>query len=334
MASLPKVAVIGTGGTISTRSALGSLDLVDYMASGETLGIEQLLQAVPEAARFAQLVPVPFGAVSSTHIAFAQWKDISALMDRVAAEHADLAGIVVLHGTATLEETAYMLHLAAKVEVPVVLAGAQRPLSALSSDAGANLVNAVRVASSPQARGMGVLVCLNDEIHAAREVTKSSTARLHTFRTPDFGILGQVDGDGVSFYRRPVRPGLAATEFDLRTLADLPRVDIAYSYAGEDGAVVRALTAAGARGIVVAAFPAGRLSPPQAEACAEAMEAGVAVVLSTRAGSGRAIVASDLRALGVVAADNLNPQKARILLALALARTRDARELERIFATY
>jgi L-asparaginase len=131
-----------------------------------------------------------------------------------------------------------------------------------------------------------------------------------------------------------VRPGLAATEFDLRTLADLPRVDIAYSYAGEDGAVVRALTAAGARGIVVAAFPAGRLSPPQAEACAEAMEAGVAVVLSTRAGSGRAIVASDLRALGVVAADNLNPQKARILLALALARTRDARELERIFATY
>jgi L-asparaginase len=334
MASKPKVAVIGTGGTISTRSALGSLDLVNYMAQGETLEVDRLLQAVPEAAHFAQLLPVHFGAVSSTNIGFAQWKDISALMDRVAAQTPDLAGIVVLHGTATMEETAYMLHLAAKVDVPVVLAGAQRPLSALSSDAGANLVNAVRVACSPQARGMGVLVCLNDEIHAAREVTKSSTARLHTFRTPDFGILGQVDGDGVSFYRRPLRPGLAATEFDLRDMAELPRVDIAYSYAGDDGAVVRALAAAGARGIVVAAFPAGRLSPAQTQACAQALQAGVAVVLSTRAGSGRAMVASDLRALGVVAADNLNPQKARILLALALARSGDATELQRIFATY
>lgn len=334
MSGKPKVAVIGTGGTISTRSALGSLDLLDYMVNGETLDVDELLQAVPESAQFADLVPVRFGAVSSTHIAFPQWKGLADLMSRVAAESPDLAGIVLLHGTSTLEETAYMLQLTAKVDVPVVLAGSQRPLGALSSDAGANLVNAVRVACSPHARGMGVMVCLNDEIHAAREVTKSSTTRLHTFRTPDFGILGQVDGDGVNFYRRPMRPGLAATEFDIRELASLPRVDIAYSYAGEDGAVVRALTAAGARGIVVAAFPAGRLSPAQTEACTEALQAGVAVVLSTRAGSGRAMVASDLRRLGVVGADNLNPQKARILLALALAGSSDPRELERIFATY
>lgn len=334
MTTKPKVAVIGTGGTISTRSALGPLDLVDYMAQGTTLEVDELLQAIPETGEFAELLPVRFQAVSSTCIAFPEWQGLVLAVDRVVAEHPDVAGIVLLHGTATMEETAYMLHLTVKVGVPVVLAGAQRPLSALSSDAGANLVNAVRVACNPQARGMGVLVCMNDEIHAAREVTKSSTTRLNTFRTPDFGILGQVDGDGVSFYRRPLRGGAPETEFDIRELAELPRVDIAYSYAGEDGVVVRALVAAGAKGIVVAAFPAGRLSPAQTQACAEALRQGVFIVLSTRAVSGRTMVDRALRERGVVAADNLNPQKARILLALALSRSSDATELERIFATY
>lgn len=330
----PRVAVIGTGGTISTRSSLGPLDLVDYMTQGKTLEVDELLRAIPEAGEFAELLPVRFRAVSSTCIAFPEWKALTAEIARAVADHPDLAGIVILHGTATMEETAYMLHLTLKTRVPVVLAGSQRPLSALSSDAGINFVNAIRVACSSQAHGMGVLVCLNEEIQAARDVTKSSTSRLDTFRTPDFGILGQVDGDGVSFYRRPVRCGAPETEFDIRELAELPRVDIAYSYAGEDGSVVRALVAAGAKGIVVAAFPAGRLSPPQAQACAEALREGVSIVLSTRAGSGRAMIGRDLRARGMVSADNLNPQKARILLSLALTRSNEAKELERIFATY
>jgi L-asparaginase len=334
MTDKPKVAVIGTGGTISTRSSMGAMDLMDYMERGTTLEVEGLLHEVPEAGEFAEILPVRFGAVSSTCIAFPEWQGLVLAIDRVVSEHPDVAGIVILHGTATLEETAYMLHLTVKVGVPVVLAGAQRPLSALSSDAEANLVNAVRVACSPQARSMGVLVCLNDEIHAAREVTKSSTTRLHTFRTPDFGILGQVDADGVNFYRRPLRRGAPETEFDIRTLTELPRVDIAYSYAGEDGVVVRALVAAGARGVVVAAFPAGRLSPAQAQACGEALCKNVSVVLSTRAGSGRAMVSSDLREQGMLGADNLNPQKARILLALALSRSSDVKEIERIFASY
>lgn len=329
-----KVAVIGAGGTICTRSALGPLDLVNYMAHGTTLHVEELLEAVPQVHELAHIVPVKFRAVSSTSIGFGDWKALVLALDQVAAEHPDLDGVVILHGTATMEETAYLLQLTTQLRVPVVLAGSQRPLSALSSDGPMNLVNAVRIAGDPAARGMGVLICLNDEIHAARDVTKASTSRLHAFRTPDFGILGQVDGDAVNFYRRPMRRGAPDSEFDIRALDGLPRVDIAYAYAGDDGTVIRALGAARARGIVVAAFPGGRLSVAQAEACAEVRREGVAIVLSTRAGSGRAMLDANLHKMGVLAADNLNPQKARILLALALTRSDEPEELERIFASY
>lgn len=334
MSRKPKVAVVGTGGTISTRSSLGPLDLVDYMVSGTTLSTEEVLQAIPEAAKFADLIPLHFRAVSSTAMNFEAWLEMAASVERIVSDDPDIAGVVILHGTATIEEAAYMLHLTLRAPVPVVMVGAQRPLGALSSDAAANFVNAVRVACSPQAVGMGVLVCLNDEIQAAREVTKSSTSRLHTFRTPDFGILGQVDGDGVRFYRRPLRKGALESEFNIQGLSALPRVDIAYSYAGEDGAVVNALVAVGAKGIVIAAFPGGRLSPAQTSACAKALEAGVAIVVSTRAGSGRAVLDRNLREMGMVAADNLNPQKARILLSLGLTISKEREELDRIFSTY
>ncbi|WP_414475488.1 asparaginase [Microvirga sp. M2] len=332
--SKPRVAVIGTGGTISTISSQGSLDFVDYMVSGTTLHVDELIRTIPEAAEFAELIPLRFRAVSSTALGFDDWRELALTVDRLALDRPDVAGVVILHGTATMEETAYMLQLTLKTPLPVVFVGSQRPLNALSSDAAGNFVNAVRVACSPQARDMGVLVCLNDEIQAAREVTKFSTSRLHTFRTPDFGILGQVDNDGVNLYRRPLRKGAPDTEFDLRDLTALPRVDIVYSYVGEDGAVVDALVALGAKGIVVAAFPGGRLSPAQLQACTRALDENVAIVLSTRAGSGRAMLDRRLQEMGMISADNLNPQKARILLALALTVSNERSELERIFATY
>jgi len=173
----------------------------------------------------------------------------------LAQEHQDLAGIVVTHGTASLEETAYFLNLTLHVDVPVVIVGSQRPASALSTDAGneprstpcaplQHLIPVVSVCSC----------CLNDEIHAAREVTKTSTYRLQTFRSRDFGVLGHADGDAIAYYRRPVRRRAPDTEFNIRALEALPRVDIVYAYTGSDGTAVRAFVEAGAQGIVSAGF--------------------------------------------------------------------------------
>jgi L-asparaginase len=241
---------------------------------------------------------------------------------------------VLPHGTATLEETAYFLHLVLKTEKTVVLVGAQRPASALSSDAGMNLLGAVRVAIAPIARGLGVVVTLNDEIHSAREATKTSTYRLHTFRSPDFGVLGHVDGDGVEIYRRPTRRHAPDTEFDVSQITALPRVDIAYSYAGADGIIIDALIATGAAGIVSAGLAPGIPTPLERKALERAAKAGLVIVQSSRAGSGRVAWRRYLRQTGLVAADNLNAQKARILLMLALTRTAEIAQIQRMFETY
>ena len=181
---------------------------------------------------------------------------------------------------------------------------------------------------------MGVLVCLNEEIQAAREVTKTSTLRMQTFRTPDFGVLGHADADRIAFYRAPLRRHAPDTEFDIRTIETPPRVDIAYAYAGADGTAVRAFMAAGARGIISAGFAPGFPTPGDVEALAEAVRQGITVLLSTRAGSGRVFAGHRAREQGFLSADNLNPQKARILLALALTVTNDPAEINRIFETY
>ncbi len=334
MSAKPKVAVIGTGGTITAMSSLGSLDLIEYGNAGTMLEADQLVALYPEVNEVAEVISIRFKAVPSPAIYFPEWKALVLAAEKAVIDHPDLAGIVILHGTATLEETAYALTLTAKVSVPIVVVGAQRPSSALSSDAGLNLVNAIRTAASPEARGLGALVLLNDEIQAAREVTKTSTGRLQTFRSPDFGALGHADGDRISFYRRPIRRVGPDTDFDIRTLDALPRVDIAYSYTGDDGTATRAFVAAGAKGIVAAAFAPGMLVPTELTALKEAVAAGVVVVLATRAGSGRAFTSKPARDAGFISADNLTPQKARILLALALTRTSDPARLREFFATY
>jgi L-asparaginase len=195
-------------------------------------------------------------------------------------------------------------------------------------------VNAIRVAACPEARGMGVLVVLNDEIQAARDVTKTSTTRLHTFRSRDFGVLGHADGDAVTFYRRPLRRCYPDTEFDIRTLDALPRVDIAYSYAGSDGTAVRAFITAGAKGIVSAGFAPGFVPPGEFEALQQAKARGVVVVQCTRAGSGRTFRGPRLSDAGFLIADNLIPQKARILLSLALTVSLDPEQIAHMFRTY
>jgi L-asparaginase len=329
----PKVAFIGTGGTIASVGA-GPLDLQDYSATGKVMHADEIIARFPEVGLVADVLPVRYRNIPSTAIDFADWKALALLCGTLVADHPDLAGIVIGHGTATLEETAYFLNLTLKVPVPVVIVGAQRPPSALSTDAGLNLVNAIRVAASPDARGMGVLVVLNDEIQAAREVTKTATLRLQTFRTADFGVLGHADGDAVAFYRRPLRRCYPDTEFDIGTLDALPRVDIVYAYVGADGTAVRAFIAAGAKGIVSAGFAPGSAGVGDFDALKEAVAQGIVVVQSTRAGSGRTFRGTRLANAGFLIADNLLPQKARILLALALTVTTDPEQIREIFRTY
>ncbi len=331
--ALPKVAFIGTGGTIASIGAT-PLELQDYGANGVMLQADEIVARVPELAMVAQVIPVRFAAVPSPNIYFPEWKALVLLCEKLVSEHPDLAGIVIGHGTASLEETAYFLGLTVKVNVPVVIVGSQRPMSALSTDAGMNLLNAVRVAAAPASRGLGVLTLLNDEIHAARDVTKTSTLRLQTFRTPDFGALGHADGDAIAYYRKPVRKVAPDSEFDVRGLDALPRVDIAYAYTGADGTAVRAFEAAGAKGIISAGFAPGSAGPGDMVALEAAAKNGVIVMQCTRAGSGRTFKGKRLREAGFLMTDNLNPQKARVLLALALTVTCDPAEIERIFLTY
>ncbi len=334
MSSLPKIAVIGTGGTISGVGR-DRLDFYEYGTSGRFMHVEELIAGVPELPRVAEVLPIRYKNIGSGSIGPDDWLALFGIIHDTVAADPTLAGIVVTHGTATLEETAYFLNLTVKVAVPVVVVGAMRPSSALGADGGLNLLNAVRVAGSPQARGLGVLVVLNDEINAARDVTKTSNYRVQTFVSRDFGLLGYADPDTVKFYRRPLRRAAPDTEFDVAGRADLPRVDIVPAYAGADAALVEAAVQAGAKGIVSAGFPSGSPSPAQKEALKAAARAGVAVVQSSRSGSGRVIddkVA--LRDAGFVAADSLTPQKARILLMLALTVTSDADEIRRMFDTY
>ena len=328
-----RVAIIGTGGTISSVGR-DPLDLIEYPDTKMKLEADQLIEKFPIVQEVADVVPIRFRAVGSTEIGPPEWLELLRLIHATARKDPDIAGFVVTHGTATTEETAWFLNLTLKIAQPVVVVGAQRPSSGLGTDAGINLVNAVRTAASPAARGMGVLVVLNDEIQSAREVTKTSTLRQQTFRSPDFGILGHADADAVVFYRQPLRRRAPDTEFDVEGVEALPRVDVAYSYAGADGKAIEAFVAAGARGIVSAGFAPGSGTPAETAALEAAVAKRVTVVQSTRAGSGRVTQRANLTAKGFIAGDNLNPQKARILLMLALATTSDPEDIKRIFAQY
>jgi L-asparaginase len=330
----PVICVIGTGGTISCV-ADDTLDTLNYPEFNRKRDTPALLAALPDAVgRLYDLRPLSFATVNSTMIGPPEWRALAVLIEQTAAAQPDIAGFVVMHGTATLEETAYVLNLVLKLDQTVVLVGAQRPGSAVSADGPANLIAAIRTAAAPEARDAGVLVVMNDEIHAARDVTKCSTYRLNTFRSPETGPLGVVDGDGVHMLHRPTKLHTQASLFGIRALDAPPRVDIAYSHAGNDGTAVHAFLAAGACGIVSAGMLPGMVSAKEWTALAAARQAGCMVVQSVRGGSGRVAPRRGLRDAGFVAADSLNPHKARILLMLALTVTGDTGEIQARFDTH
>jgi L-asparaginase len=329
-ADAPRIRLVATGGTISNRT-------------GGRLTAEELVKAMPGVERYAKPEFEQFSNLASSELTLDQWLGLAKRINELFATDAGVSGIVVTSGTDTLEETAYFLNLTVRSDKPVVVVGSMRNPSAVGYEGTANLLEGFRVAASPEARGKGVLVVLNDEINAAREVTKTDALRLNTFQTRGYGILGVVDADRVAFYRTTVKRHTARSEFDIAPVTRLPRVDVLLVYQGADGDLIKAAADAGAQGIVIAGAGAGATSGTQAAGIDYALKKGVVVVTTTRAGAGR-IAGRGGRGRGGapptdesrrrIAGEDLAPVKARVLLMLALGQTKDPAEIQRMFTEY
>jgi L-asparaginase len=332
--NLSVVHVIGTGGSISCIGE-SRTDFLDYGYADRHYTIEEMLARLPELGGIATVRSEQLTNVASGELAPAHWLALAKRINAIFREAPETTGVAITHGTATLEETAYFLNLAVKSTKPVVVTGAMRPMTAISNDADLNLYDAVRIAACEHASNRGVLAVLNNQIHAARDVTKSNTSRLDTFKTPDLGYLGYADSDGqIVFYREVTQRHTAQTEFAVDPLDVLPRVDIAYAYAGADGTVVEAFAKAGCAGLVAAGLGSGSAPRAFLDAVTELARSGVPVIVASQSGSGRVMARRNFTDRGLIPSDNLQPRKARILLMLALTRTRDRAEIARMFQTY
>jgi len=331
-APLPNVVILATGGTIAGTGTT-STTTVGYAVA--TVGVQSLIDAVPELKRIAMVRGEQVFQIASENMTCDHWLKLGRRVNELLAQD-EVDGIVITHGTDTLEETAYFLNLAVTSAKPVVLVGAMRPSTALSADGPMNLYDAVSLAGSREAVGRGVLVCMNDQINGARDVTKTNTSDLGTFRSRELGPLGSMRAGKPAFYRTSTRRHTTQSEFDIREIRELPRVGIVYGYADYGSAVIEALTAAGVKGIVHAGVGNGSVSLDARPALVAARVKGIVVVRSSRVGSGAVARNGEVNddAFDFVVADDLTPQKARILLALALTKTTDTREIQRMFNQY
>jgi L-asparaginase len=329
--SLPTVVVLATGGTIA--GAAGS-DVQAAYKSGQ-VGVDQLLAAVPQTKKIATLRGEQISNIGSQDMNDEVWLKLARRVNELAAM-TDVAGIVITHGTDTIEETAYFLNLVVKSRKPVVLTAAMRPSTALSADGPLNFFNAVAVAANREASGRGVLVVVNDWIHGASSLTKTSTTAVQTFLSPVRGLIGTVAYGEVDFYRGPVGRNTVTSEFSLDGVTTLPRVDIIMAYENMDGALIDAAAAAGAKGLVIAGVGNGNMTEPAVKALAAQSKKGVVSVRSSRVLTGRVGRNVELNddELGFVASLEHNPQKARVLLRLALTKTTDVKQIQRYFDEY
>ena len=330
-AGLRRVHIL-TGAVTIPRNPTNRLEYLRYATTGEPrLTGKQMIERIPEVQKFARVT-----VESDEFIPYDKPQELKELSLRISARLADpdIAGVVFTHGTNTIEETAYFMNLTVRHDKPVVIVGAQRPFSTLSSDGPLNLLNAIRVAADPVSRGKGTLVVLNDEINAARDVTKANTYRLETFQSRELGILGYADPDKIVFYRTPTRRHTTQSQFDLAQITDFPKVSILYSHAGDDVDLAKAAVAAGAKGLVIAGTGAGHTQNARKTLKELHDTTGVVVVRSARVGAGRVVRDDNWQEPGFVAADNLSPQKARILLQLALTKTAKPDEIQQMFDEY
>ncbi|KAK2027531.1 asparaginase [Colletotrichum zoysiae] len=329
---LGKVAFIGTGGTIASEGN-DEYDLLDYNADGgcrKRHGAQHIIDKTGIRA-LADVEAINIGPIDSTEISPNHWHVLADICC-ILADDPEIRGIVIGHGTASLEETAWVLSLVLDLRIRVVITGSMRPLTGISSDATANLTAAFRVASHPVLPNepAGVLVVANDEIHSPRHVTKTHTLRLGTFNSPWLGPIGYVDGEEVNMTSRQASPASGQFRHEMM-VGDLPRVDIVYSYIGADGTAIKAFVAAGVKGLISAGFGPGLGTRQEILALEEAIIGGVVVVQSSRLGAGKVVDSQRHREIGIIAGNDLNPQKARILLSLCLARGDNHNTIEGVF---
>jgi L-asparaginase len=325
----PRVTILATGGTIA--GAHGSGPGRAYRPA--VVPIASLIATAPGIEALARLKAEQVASIGSQDMGEDVWRLLAA-RTQAALDMAGTAGVVVTHGTDTMEETAYFLNLVVRSTKPVVMVGAMRPATAISADGPMNLYNAVAIAAHPDAGGRGVLVVANDEIHFAREVAKTNTTQIGTFKSTHRGLAGLVSAARIHFYGKPVRRHTLGG-FGIPK-GPLPRVDIIYAHSGMGPELVNAAVRSGARGIVLAGVGNGNVGARALAAAAAASKSGVAVVRSSRTGGGivERNVEVDDDGPGFIASDELNPQKARILLMLGLTRTRDALKLQDMFYAF
>jgi L-asparaginase len=327
----PTIVVLATGGTIA--GAAGTNVQAGY-TSGQ-VGVEQLIAAVPEAGKVAHLRGEQISNIGSQDMNDEVWLKLANRVNALLTMP-DVDGVVITHGTDTIEETAYLLNLVVKSQKPVVMTAAMRPATALSADGPLNFFNAVAVAASKDAAGRGVLVVINDWIHGAASLTKTSTTAVQTFLSPQSGLIGTVAYGQAEFYRGPIGKHTAQSEFSVAGVTALPRVDIVMAHENMDGALIDAAAAAGARGIVIAGVGNGNLTESAVKALAAQARKGIVCVRASRVATGRVSrnVELDDDKLGFVASLDKNPQKARVLLRLALLQSRSVADVQRIFDEY
>ncbi len=329
--SLPNIVVLATGGTIAGAAAS---DVQAGYTSGQ-VGVEQLLAAVPQAKKLANLKGEQISNIGSQDMNDEVWLKLAKRLSALAGQK-DVDGIVITHGTDTIEETAYFLNLTVKTKKPIVLTAAMRPSTALSADGPLNFYNAVAVAANKEAGGRGVLVVVNDWIHGASSLTKTSTTAVQTFLSPVRGLIGTVAYGESEFYRGPVGRNTFDSEFSIDGIGVLPRVDIIMAHENMDGALIQAAATSGAAGIVIAGVGNGNMTQAALETLAAQAKKGIVCVRSSRVATGsvgRKVEVDDDK-YGFVASLEHNPQKSRVLLRLALTKTKDPRVIQRYFEEY
>lgn len=325
------IVILATGGTIAGAAPTGTQ--VGY-TSGQ-VGIDTMIKAVPGIKDLANIKGEQISNVGSQDMSFAILLTLAKRINELTSG-GDVDGIVITHGTDTMEESAYFLNLTVKTDKPVVLVGSMRPSTAVSADGPLNLYNAVAVAADPQSSGRGVLVVMNDHIHAAHSLTKTSTTDVQTFMSPIRGLVGVVSYGKCDFYNTPPWKHTSGSEFNVSGVTMIPRVDIIYADVDMSPELIDASVSTGAKGIVIAGVGNGNMTQAAVEAAARAVTKGVVVVRSSRVATGlvgRNVELNDDK-LGFIASDELNPQKSRILLSLALLTPHSPSDIQQLFMTY